>query len=343
MNELRHPGGTVTIGVNDVGRRFHPDYLVVVNPPGQFAPDRLEHIKGTRARFVFTQYVDLPVPQNRTVRFTLGSYNGTDFSRPDVLHYTQNSPYVAMCLAVHMGAKRIGLIGVDFTDNHFFAKTGRHPLASRLVQIDREYSKLVETCRTLGIEVFNLSSSSRLTTLRRSSLAEFMAPVQRESSQGSVISMRPQQRKIFIVNYRFLSCGNVFGDGLRHAAGELDHAYEAAFWDDPGLPTKIADFGPELIFVVHGRKFAERWRSTFSAYNTAVWLLDEPYEVDDTAKWSQEFNTVFVNDPNTLPRHRNAHYLPVCYDPQTHRDDGLQRIYKVGFIGGYMRSVSDIY
>src|SRR6516164_1840064 len=197
LNELRHPGGTVTIGVNDVGRRFHPDYLVVVNPPGQFAPDRLEHIKGTRARFVFTQYVDLPVPQNRTVRFTLGSYNGTDFSRPDVLHYTQNSPYVAMCLAVHMGAKRIGLIGVDFTDNHFFAKTGRHPLASRLVQI------------------------------------------QRESSKGSVISMRPQQRKIFIVNYRFLSCGNVFRDGLRHAAGELDHAYEAAFWDDRGLPTKI--------------------------------------------------------------------------------------------------------
>src|SRR5262249_7754825 len=157
--------------------------LVVINPPGQFAPDRLEHIKGTRARFVFTQYVDLPVPQNRTVRFTLGSYNGTDFSRSDVLHYTQNSPYVAMCLAVHMGAKPIGLIGVAFTDNHFFAKTGRHPLASRLAQIDRKYEKLAEACRALGVEVLNLSPCSRLTTLSRSSLAEFMAPVERGSRQ----------------------------------------------------------------------------------------------------------------------------------------------------------------
>jgi len=273
LNELKDPSGTVTIGVNDVGRRFHPDYLVVVNPPGQFAPDRLEHIKGTQARFVFTQYLDLPAPQDRTVRFTLGTYNGTDFSRPDVLHYTQNSPYVAMCLAVHMGAKRIGLIGVDFTDNHFFAKTGRHPLAARLVQIDREYGKLAEACLTLGVEVFNLSATSRLTTLSRSSLAEFMVPVKRESSQGSATDMHPPQRKIFIVNYRFLSCGDVFGDGLRHATAEPDHAYEEAFWDNPGLPTKIERFGPDLILVVHGRKFAERWRSTFSAYNTAVWLL----------------------------------------------------------------------
>jgi hypothetical protein len=129
---MTDPSGIVTIGVNDVGRRLHPDYLVVVNPAGQFAPDRLAHITASQARFIFTQYSDLPVSREKTVRFTLGTHNGTDFSRADVLHYTQNSPYVATCLAIHMGAKRIGLIGVDFTDNHFFAKTGRHPLAARL-------------------------------------------------------------------------------------------------------------------------------------------------------------------------------------------------------------------
>jgi hypothetical protein len=147
--------------------------------------------------------------------------------------------------------------------------------------------------------------------------------------------MDPPQRKVFVVNYRFLSCGDVFGEGLRHGAEELGYANDAALWDDPGLAAQIERFGPDLIFVVHGRKFAERWGSTFSAYNTAVWLLDEPYEVDDTAKWSHTFKTVFVNDPNTLHRHRNSHYLPVCYDPLVHRESASERIYKVGFIGGY--------
>ena len=60
------------------------------------------------------------------VRFKLGQYGGTDVHAGDVLHYTQNSPYVAVCLAAFMGAKRIGLIGVDLTDGHFFGPTGRH-------------------------------------------------------------------------------------------------------------------------------------------------------------------------------------------------------------------------
>lgn len=32
LNELRNPERFLTIGVNDVGRRFQPDYLVVVSP-----------------------------------------------------------------------------------------------------------------------------------------------------------------------------------------------------------------------------------------------------------------------------------------------------------------------
>ena len=64
-----------------------------------------------------------------------------------MLHYTQNSPYVAVCLAAYMGARRIGLIGVDFTEHHFFATTGKHPLACRLAQIDREYRALADALR----------------------------------------------------------------------------------------------------------------------------------------------------------------------------------------------------
>src|SRR6185369_13796605 len=96
-------------------------------------------------------------------------------SNPDTLNYTQNSPYVALCLAIRMGAKQIGLIGVDFTDNHFFAKTGTHPLKGQFATIDGQYRKLAEAVRSHGIEIVNLSSISRLTAFPRRRAQDFAA------------------------------------------------------------------------------------------------------------------------------------------------------------------------
>ncbi|MDD2898201.1 MAG: class I SAM-dependent methyltransferase [Desulfuromonadaceae bacterium] len=171
LNLLEQPERFVTIGVNDVGRRFHPDYLVVVNPGKQFSGDRFRHVETSRARYLFSQYDDLAVPHPHLVTFKLGTRGGTDFSNPDVLHFTQNSPYIALCLAIHMGATRIGLIGVDFTEAHFFGKTGTHPMAGRLDQINREYGALEQACRAMGVELVNLSPVSRITALPKVSLS----------------------------------------------------------------------------------------------------------------------------------------------------------------------------
>jgi hypothetical protein len=46
---LRLPPGVPTIGVNDIGRLFDPDYLVVVNPPRQFSGDRFRFVRESRA------------------------------------------------------------------------------------------------------------------------------------------------------------------------------------------------------------------------------------------------------------------------------------------------------
>ena len=91
------------------------------------------------------------------------------------LDYTQNSPYVAVCLAMHFGAKRIGLLGVDFTDAHFFGKTGRHALTGKIPQIDAEYAQLAAAIRAQGVELVNLSPVSRLAALPRESLDRFVA------------------------------------------------------------------------------------------------------------------------------------------------------------------------
>lgn len=331
LSEIVAPERFITVGVNDVGRLFQPDYLVVLNPRQQFQGDRFRAVEESRARAVFTQ-LNLGIKHPHVVRFKLGTRGGVEFEDPSVLHYTRNSPYLALCLAIHMGAKRIGLIGVDFTENHFFGATGAHSLATDLPHIDCEYTRLAESCRRMGIEVVNLSGASRLNAFPKMSADDFA----RTATLRAPESSHAAGRKVFFVNYKFLSCGEVFAEGLSRAAEDLDVRYKAAYWDDPALPDAVKEFSPDLLFVVHGRKFARRWPKTFRDYNSAVWLLDEPYEVDDTSRFSGLFNTVFVNDPGTLLRHHNAHYLPACYDPGAHSyRPGVERKYEVGFVGGY--------
>ncbi len=320
LNRLAHPERFITIGVNDVGRRFDPTYLVVVNPPSQFQADRFRYVEKSKARYLFTQ-LDLGLATPPTVRFQLGRYGGTTFTDPNVLHYTRNSPYVAVCLAAHMGARRIGLIGVDFTDDHFFGPTGTHPLAAQLAAIDAEYVKLGDALSQLGVEVFNLSQASRLTAFPKRPLEVAAAAA-------------PARRRVFAVTYRFLACGDVITDGLRHAAAEGGVDWAEASWEDAGLRSRVAQFAPDVLLVVHGRRFVQRWGSAFDQHRSAVWLLDEPYEVDDTASFSRHFTHVFVNDRATLARHHNAHYLPVCHDPSRHYPADAPRPYDVGFVGG---------
>ncbi len=337
LRELRRPERFVTIGVNDVGRLFTPDYLIVVNERRQFTAERYAYVETSGAKAVFSQ---LAVAHPRLVRFRLGRRAGTGRAADDCLDYTNNSPYVAISLARYMGAARIGVIGVDFENDHFFGRTGRHPLTGQLARIDREYGALAAACRDEGIELANLSPVSRLTSLPRASLDEWLGdgePVAArpcESASTRPAAAHAVARRVFFVHYRFLSCGTVFETGLREAAATLSISAEHAYWDDALLPQKVDRFRPDLLFVVHGRRFVQRW-CRFPNVRSAVWLLDEPYEVDDTSRWSRAFDTVFVNDPSTISRHVNAHPLPVCFDPRLHCDSSGVRDYDVGFIGGH--------
>ena len=328
LSEVVCPERYITIGVNDVGRLFQPDYLVVLNSRQQFQADRFRYVEQSRATAIFTQ-LELGINHPHIVRFKLGRFAGSEFADPDALDYSRNSPYLAVCLAVHMGATRIGLIGVDFTDHHFFGATGRHPLMADFSRIDREYTALHNACRARGIELLNLSHLSRLTALPKISPEEF--------SRVAVLPRRDfPRKKIFFVNYKFLSCGDVFRHGLAHAAADLKLNHSEAYWDDPNLVAKVRQFEPDLLFVVHGRRFAQRWQNSLSGTPSAVWLLDEPYEVDDTARFSTLFQRVFLNDPSTLHRHEQASYLPACYDPAHYTYlPSHRRKYDTGFIGGY--------
>ncbi len=224
LRDFDHRPELLTIGVNDVGRLFDPAYLVVLNPRRQFQGDRFQYVEHSRARVIFTQ-LDLGLRHPHIVRFRLGKRGGTDLTNPNVLHYTRNSPYVALQLAMHMGAARIGIIGVDFTDDHFFGGTGRHPLADQFAQIDNEYSRLAEACARMGIEVFNLSARSRLTAFPKlhALQAEACATPQAEACATAVKRKWRATMRIAVERHPPGIVGD-FLDTLAATAAKLGHS-----------------------------------------------------------------------------------------------------------------------
>jgi spore maturation protein CgeB len=135
------------------------------------------------------------------------------------------------------------------------------------------------------------------------------------------------------VDYQFVACGDVFTAGLAHAAATLGIDYGHVDWS-ADVPAVVRARHPDLVLVVHGRKFCQR-HGRITGARSAVWLLDEPYEVDDTAAWSSRFEYVFVNDASTLGRHHGrATVVPVCFDPSVHTPRAGAPHYRVGFIGG---------
>jgi len=90
LNNVPVKPACISLGVNDVGRHFDPDYLVVVNPPAQFPPDRRRAITESRAGAVFTQFADWRLQHAPRVPIVLGAYGGADFTNQNVLHYTRN-------------------------------------------------------------------------------------------------------------------------------------------------------------------------------------------------------------------------------------------------------------
>ena len=98
---------------------FTPTYLLVVDDAQALGSDRWHYVSQSRARFVFSQ-LHVECEHASPICFRLGEFAGTAISRYGGLPYVQNSPYVGVCLAAYMGATRIGLLGVDFTDDHFW-------------------------------------------------------------------------------------------------------------------------------------------------------------------------------------------------------------------------------
>jgi hypothetical protein len=162
-NILPYKDEFITIGVNDVPALFHPTYLLVTDHPNRFYGKRRDIVQTAKVRGLFT--CTSGWRHEKLVHFDLGSKQLKSLDSNRVIDHFLNSPYVAANLAYKMGAKHIGIIGVDFTDGHFYnPKDGPHPIspAPHLNKVNTSYQILLEALRDRGVTLHNLSTISRL-------------------------------------------------------------------------------------------------------------------------------------------------------------------------------------
>ena len=96
--------------------------------------------------------------------------------------------------------------------------------------------------------------------------------------------------------------------------------------------TRVPDPGslenrPDILFVIHGFDIPRERILAFreAGIPTAVYLLDEPYEVDRSVTWSRNYDVVFTVDKVTVPVHAEftrAEYLPLAYNHHIFKPEG---------------------
>lgn len=156
-----------TIGVNDINRLFTPNYLVLLDNANRFAPERWKYIKSNQTSIIFSQlhneYLKCFKPNN-IVKINLSNTQGASLDE-NSLGISYTSPFVACEIAYLLGAKHISLIGVDFTEDHFFAQTGKHALNNKLPKILEHFRELRDLLNKQGVLLDVLTENSALTQI----------------------------------------------------------------------------------------------------------------------------------------------------------------------------------
>lgn len=174
INDFVPDDKNVLFGVNDIQRKFWTKYLICVNEPFTFKLGRYQWIQSHTAEKLFTHLVTLPVDRGETLVFiNLGKRDGVDIDNIGKIDFTANSPYMAVIIAYQLGASKIGMIGVDMTNDHFFHKTGEHLLTKRHEIVNEEYRKLGEALVSRGVKIANLSPISQIKSWPYMTLEQF--------------------------------------------------------------------------------------------------------------------------------------------------------------------------
>jgi len=154
-------GRFFTIGVNDVSRFHHtPDLLVILDRIRRFTPERIKWIEMTQAKEAWVSYPDdwtRHLPDVGAVKKLKATrYNPTGLFFHDQVYHYRTSPFAAMSLAVVLGFKEIGILGVDMLDDHHMSRLAK--------DINEKFNLFAQDAFLRNrIRIVNCSPKSRLT------------------------------------------------------------------------------------------------------------------------------------------------------------------------------------
>lgn len=174
LNFKEHHSDFITIGVNDVPALFTPTYNLVTDHPNRFSEHRKRYINEGDYKYLFTCVGGWRHP--RIVNFELGAKGSSNLNNPKLVDHFLNSPYTAINVAYKLGAKNIAIIGVDFTDGHFYArKDGPHSLSrmNYITDLNWGYNHIREALKSNGVNLYNLSSQSKIDVIPYISIEDF--------------------------------------------------------------------------------------------------------------------------------------------------------------------------
>ena len=155
-----------TIGVNDIWGHHEVDYVLMIDSFKCFTQNRVARIMhGKPKHYFMASHAQMSWNTEKKKRepytiFDDGLMPGTNVTTPSL----------AVGLAMFMGAKRIGVIGVDLD---------KHPtLMKQIVRVQKGFSELMGVAWIMGdVELWNLSVEGADILLRRMTPERFLAGV----------------------------------------------------------------------------------------------------------------------------------------------------------------------
>jgi hypothetical protein len=160
--QYREKTGLLIVGVNDAYRAADVDVLYACDP--EWWDHHWDKVKDLRAD-LYSQS-DTACEKYGRLRHITGAHKQGFSSKPDVIHYGNNSGYQAMNLAYLMGCTNLILLGYDMGigpkgESHFF---GDHPpglrRASGYKAFITEFAAI--PYRKMGLQILNASRSTYL-------------------------------------------------------------------------------------------------------------------------------------------------------------------------------------
>lgn len=179
-----------TISMNDICRKFHPTYHVMVD---SHTPEKIsrrrdkndfmvryEYIQKTKAMYYFMPIShSYDFPPDRTVRIRYRSISRVEnikFGDIPYLFY-RTTMTVAIHLALYMGFSKLGILGLDFTPDYFYAKTGAHEIIQKnkgdiIGQLNKVFSELNNMAICNNQEIINLNPNSLIKSFKFGEISE---------------------------------------------------------------------------------------------------------------------------------------------------------------------------